>query len=245
MKFLCTASLALLMAASLSAAEKPFPKADGYQGIWFTLGQKTPLGDKYSGGLGTYTTSHVPMAIYAPKVNKTFFVYGGTIPGKRHLLAMIGYYDHATRHGAAADAGPRQKRRRRSARRPQPVHHARRAYLGLRRRPGEHPAGLHLPQPEALRHRRVRTDREARPHGLSAAVVHRGPGLPVPLHHVYEGPRGVLDHQPRRPQVERAAKSSSASAGIIRPAPAAASGSSRRSTIIRAATSTSGPISIC
>ena len=96
MKFLCTACVVLLAAGSLSAAEKPSPKADGYQGIWFELGQKTPLGDKYSGGLGTYTTSHVPMAIYAPKANKTFFVYGGTIPGKRHLLAMISYYDHAT-----------------------------------------------------------------------------------------------------------------------------------------------------
>ncbi len=53
-------------------------KADGYKGIWFTLGQVSEYGDKYSGGLGTYTVNHVPMAIYAPKVGKTFFVYGGT-----------------------------------------------------------------------------------------------------------------------------------------------------------------------
>lgn len=71
-------------------------KADGYQGIWFELGQKSEYGDKYSGGLGTYTTSHVPLAIYSPKANKTFFVYGGTVPGKRHLLIMASYYDHAT-----------------------------------------------------------------------------------------------------------------------------------------------------
>lgn len=71
-------------------------KAEGYQGIWFELGQKSAHRDKYSGGLGTYTTSHVPMAIYAPRANRTFFVYGGTVPGQRHLLAMASYYDHAT-----------------------------------------------------------------------------------------------------------------------------------------------------
>ena len=34
-------------------------------------------GDKYSGGLGTYTAKHVPMAIYVPEVEKIFLVYGG------------------------------------------------------------------------------------------------------------------------------------------------------------------------
>ena len=67
---------------------------DGYRGIWFTLGQNTTYGDKYSGGLGTYTCSHIPMAVYAPKANKTFFVYGGTKPGKKHLLNMISFFDH-------------------------------------------------------------------------------------------------------------------------------------------------------
>ncbi|MBA4149663.1 MAG: BNR-4 repeat-containing protein [Verrucomicrobia bacterium] len=81
-----------------TTTEKPEPltgqTTDGYRGIWFTLGQKLPYGDKYSGGLGTYTANHVPMAVYAPKVNKTFFTYGGTVEGKRHLLIMAGYYDH-------------------------------------------------------------------------------------------------------------------------------------------------------
>lgn len=67
---------------------------DGYRGIWFTLGQMTPHGDKYSGGLGTYTANHVPMAIYAREVDKTFFVYGGARRGERYLLDMISYYDH-------------------------------------------------------------------------------------------------------------------------------------------------------
>lgn len=70
-------------------------KADGYRGIWFTLGQFSSYGDKYSGGLGTYTAKHVPLAVYAPAVNKTFFVYGGTTaPDQKHLLCMVSYYDH-------------------------------------------------------------------------------------------------------------------------------------------------------
>lgn len=70
-------------------------KVNGYRGIWFELNQKFPYGDKYSGGLGTYTADHFPLAIYAEEVEKTFFVYGGTT-GKeeRHLLCMIGSYDH-------------------------------------------------------------------------------------------------------------------------------------------------------
>jgi len=69
-------------------------KDTGYRGIWFTLGQFCDYGDKYSGGLGTYTAKHVPLAAYAEEVNKTFFVYGGAIEGTRHLLAMASYYDH-------------------------------------------------------------------------------------------------------------------------------------------------------
>lgn len=70
-------------------------KLDGYKGIWFTLGQFSEFGDKYSGGLGTYTANHLPVAIYAAKAQKTFFVYGGTTQqDKRHLLIMISYFDH-------------------------------------------------------------------------------------------------------------------------------------------------------
>lgn len=70
---------------------------DGYRGIWFDLGQRSEFGSKYSGGLGTYTAKHCPLAVYAPKVEKTFFVYGGTTTSDaRHLLAMIGCFDHTT-----------------------------------------------------------------------------------------------------------------------------------------------------
>ncbi len=72
-------------------------QADGYKGIWFTLGQFAEYGDKYSGGLGTYTAKHIPLAIYSEEANKTFFVYGGTrAPDEKHLLIMVSYYDHET-----------------------------------------------------------------------------------------------------------------------------------------------------
>ena len=82
------------------------PKDSGYRGIWFTLGQYTSdpnqknssgywqYGDKYSGGLGTYTAKHVPIAVYAPEIKKTFFCYGGSKNGERYLYNMISYYDH-------------------------------------------------------------------------------------------------------------------------------------------------------
>jgi len=72
-------------------------KVDGYRGIWFELNQKFEYGDKYSGGLGTYTADHIPLAVYSPEVNKTFFVYGGTTRiDEKHLLCMIGEFDHRT-----------------------------------------------------------------------------------------------------------------------------------------------------
>lgn len=70
---------------------------NGYRGIWFELMQKSTYGDKYSGGLATYTSSHNPIAIYSEEVNKTFFVYGGTtVKSERHLLCMAGCYDHTS-----------------------------------------------------------------------------------------------------------------------------------------------------
>ena len=75
----------------------PAPTVDGYMGIWFTLGQFREYGDKYSGGLGTYTAKHIPLAYYVEEVNKTFFVYGGTrAPDENHLLCMVSYFDHDT-----------------------------------------------------------------------------------------------------------------------------------------------------
>ncbi|MBZ0254682.1 BNR-4 repeat-containing protein, partial [bacterium] len=73
--------------------------AEGYQGIWYS---NQPSDDKYrykySGGLGTYCAKHRHHAQYAPEVNKTFFVYGGTkgFREQNALLMMISYYDHET-----------------------------------------------------------------------------------------------------------------------------------------------------
>jgi hypothetical protein len=99
----------------MTAQEYPLldnKKIDGYKGIWFTLGQFSDYGDKYSGGLGTYTAKHIPLAIYAPEVDKTFFVYGGIAENQKsnadspdrkskdygnYLLCMAGCYDHKTK----------------------------------------------------------------------------------------------------------------------------------------------------
>ncbi|UBM58997.1 BNR repeat-containing protein [Marinilongibacter aquaticus] len=93
-------TLALFISANclpLSAQKISNKKANGYKAIWFELNQKYTYGDKYSGALGTYTAKHTPLAIYAPEVQKTFFVYGGTsAENARHLLCMIGEFDHTT-----------------------------------------------------------------------------------------------------------------------------------------------------
>ncbi len=72
-------------------------KEDGYRGIWY-YNQKldNEYVYKYSGGLGTYCAKHLPIAIYAPEANKTFFCYGGTAKEERRLFEMVSYYDHKT-----------------------------------------------------------------------------------------------------------------------------------------------------
>jgi len=96
--FIKTTALILLIPCLITAQDRQNlnnQKVDGYRGIWFELNQKFEHGDKYSGGLGTYTAKHIPLAIFAPEVQKTFFVYGGTIErDQKHLLCMIGEYDH-------------------------------------------------------------------------------------------------------------------------------------------------------
>lgn len=99
----CSATVPLAGAAAFlrlratQPAGEPNAKGDGFRGIWYTLGQYSTYGDKYSGGLGTYTSSHSPMAIYSPRANKTFFTYGGTPQAdSRQLQIMVSHYDHAT-----------------------------------------------------------------------------------------------------------------------------------------------------
>ncbi len=80
-------------------------RIDGYRGIWWAHrpivdSPEVPSYDwpyfKYSGPL-SFAWGHTltPMAVYAPEVDKTFFVYGGdTGPEDRYLMTMISYYDH-------------------------------------------------------------------------------------------------------------------------------------------------------
>ena len=97
-KYSFTLAVLILFHPSFGQESLNNKKIDGYKGIWFTLGQFSSIyGDKYSGGLGTYTAKHRPLAIYVPEQDKTFFVYGGTTHAdEKHLLCMISYYDHQT-----------------------------------------------------------------------------------------------------------------------------------------------------
>lgn len=72
-------------------------KAAGYNGLWYKIGEShDEYKYKYSGGFATYPQQQIPMAIYRPEVEKTFFCYGGSDPGKQNLLHMIAFFDHAT-----------------------------------------------------------------------------------------------------------------------------------------------------
>ncbi len=77
------------------------PADEGYRGIWyFNQPTRDEYRFKYSGGMATYPQQHHPIAIYAPEVKKTFFVYGGTTArsaaDEQELLHMVSYYDHET-----------------------------------------------------------------------------------------------------------------------------------------------------
>src|SRR5678815_4203072 len=89
--------IALLVGWVVPAAGEEAPTADGYRGIWY---MNQPQDDrfkyKYSGGFATYPQQHVPIAIYAPAVNKTFFCYGGKTGDENRISNMVSYYDHAT-----------------------------------------------------------------------------------------------------------------------------------------------------
>jgi len=93
---LCVA-IATIGFFALAGDAKVLPTAEGFHGIWYSVG---PSGDeyayKYSGGLGTYTHQTSPLAIYAAQVDRTFFVYGGTDGSSNSLRNYISYFDHKT-----------------------------------------------------------------------------------------------------------------------------------------------------
>jgi len=66
-----------------------------YGGVWYASGTTNVLpGHRYvySGPMATYSVWHRPMAVFAPAVNKTFFVYGNATNAP-----TISFYDHARR----------------------------------------------------------------------------------------------------------------------------------------------------
>ncbi len=91
--------LLAVLSRSLPAGE--LPADNGYRGIWYyNQATNDEYRYKYSGGMATYPQQHHPIAIYAPEVEKTFFVYGGTTArsatDEQELLHMVAYYDHKT-----------------------------------------------------------------------------------------------------------------------------------------------------
>ncbi|MBT3382243.1 MAG: hypothetical protein HN778_19900 [Prolixibacteraceae bacterium] len=97
MKIIVLITTLIILTICSNAQSLNNTKIDGYRPIWFELNQKYEFGDKYSGALGTYTAKHVPLAIYAPEADKTFFVFGGTkSEDEKYLLCMIGEFDHKT-----------------------------------------------------------------------------------------------------------------------------------------------------
>ncbi len=75
-------------------------KDDGYRGIWSYSGSARSNDEyrfvHYSGGFATTFAKHIPLAYYAPQMNKTFFCYAGTRKDKRQILIMVSYFDHTT-----------------------------------------------------------------------------------------------------------------------------------------------------
>jgi hypothetical protein len=97
LQLVLTLLIAVAAVCDSRAEEKPFSRADGYRGCWYSIGKTDDeYKFKYSGGMGTYPQQHAPIAIYCKEVNKTFFVYGGSQPNSNSILHMISYYDHAT-----------------------------------------------------------------------------------------------------------------------------------------------------
>lgn len=97
------AAAAVLGAPAANQTDDLTPKiSDGYRGIWY---MNQPTKDqhryKYSGGFATYPQQHEPIAIYVPRVRKTFFVFGGSAGHVSErgdeLLHLVSYYDHRTK----------------------------------------------------------------------------------------------------------------------------------------------------
>ena len=89
-------SLICLLLADVAAAQV-LPTENGYRGIWYSNQPDTSAYRfKYSGGLATYPQQHIPIALYSPEANKTFFCYGAAEEDAGTLVYAVSYFDHAT-----------------------------------------------------------------------------------------------------------------------------------------------------
>jgi hypothetical protein len=93
--FISIMAISLLLLSQVLRAQNQ--TENGYRGLWSASVKSPEYGYKYSGGLGTSSAQHNPVAIYAAKADKTFFVYGGTTnEAESHLQIMVSYFDHKT-----------------------------------------------------------------------------------------------------------------------------------------------------
>ncbi|HOZ49490.1 MAG TPA: BNR-4 repeat-containing protein [Candidatus Hydrogenedentes bacterium] len=77
-----------------NAMEIVTPAPTTFRGVWYGCGTENTLPGRdlvYAGGKATYCAWHRPMAVYAPAVNKTFFVFGDA-----ENRPAISYFDHQT-----------------------------------------------------------------------------------------------------------------------------------------------------
>jgi hypothetical protein len=74
--------------------------SDGFRGLWYSnQAQNDAWKWKYAGGFATYPQQHIPLAIYASAVEKTFFCYGGALESeadKPKIANMVSFFDHQT-----------------------------------------------------------------------------------------------------------------------------------------------------
>lgn len=94
----CTLALALLTSVQITPTSKPARVIDGFDPVSPAIG-KDARGPGCSGPLASSLPQHGPVAVYAEKVQKTFFVYadagGAPDQSASNLVLMAGYYDHA------------------------------------------------------------------------------------------------------------------------------------------------------
>ncbi len=77
----------------MATEEKVEVHPGDYRGVWYCSGRANLLPGKtcvYSGPMATYCAWHRPMAVFAPEVRTTFFVFGNA-----DNAPSIGRYDHA------------------------------------------------------------------------------------------------------------------------------------------------------